>query len=207
MRRWAPAVLATVLTAVLAIGMAAGVGRLAESRTGDVPRLATVPPDTLARLGIALSPGHQPPYCGLAAATPLPIEPGWIACAISRATAEATALQGGQGRVTEAVLARVSGAPSSTVGQSRLAWLVVLQRSATMPAGGACAPQGSGWMACALSRTLTRRQLVLVDGLSGLMVTSFNLSPAGPGRSTLRMGGAGAGGRYPLPAASFPRST
>ena len=65
-RRWAPLVVASALTALLAIGAAVGADQVVERGAGaSQPRLRTVPASTLARLGLTLSSTAQPPYCNL----------------------------------------------------------------------------------------------------------------------------------------------
>jgi hypothetical protein len=189
-RRWAPFAIGAVLTAVLAVGLALGVDRVLASRTGDPPRLATVPAATLARLGIALAPARQAPYCGVAgtAARWDWIQAGWVACAVDEAAAATAARQGGPARVLEAVLARVSATRLAIVGHDRLSWLVVLQRQQSPQLGAGCQPQGSAWTSCGAVRWLGWGQLVIVDGYTGGVLSSLNLGPPAPARPPRRVG-------------------
>jgi hypothetical protein len=189
-RRWAPLAIAAVLTTLLAAGLAAGVDRLVALRTGDPPRLATVPAATLVRLGLALAPARQAPYCELAGPAGRwdSIRPGWVACAVDEAAAATSARQGGPARILEAVLARVSATRLTIVGRDRLSWLVVLQRQPWPQLGARCQPQGGAWTSCGAIRWTGGGQLVLVDGYTGTVLSSLNLASPTPARSPRRVG-------------------
>ena len=98
-RRWAPLVVAGVMTALVATAVGVGADQVVTRRFDmPQPRLRTVPASTLARLGLTLSSTTQPPYCGLTdpAVRHGWLQPGWVGCVISRASAEAAARQGSQ---------------------------------------------------------------------------------------------------------------
>jgi hypothetical protein len=178
-RRWAPLLVASILTALVAGGVGLAADQLATPGADPAPRLKTVPASTLTRLGITLSATRQPPYCGL---TDTAVRRGWLppgsaGCAISQASAEAAARQGGRARVVESVLARATSARASRIGRNRPAWLVVLQGSlSTQFRTWPCQLQGSTWTTCP-TNWLTSSRLVLVDATSGSILSSLTLSP------------------------------
>jgi hypothetical protein len=170
-RRWIPLMAAAVATAVLAGGVAFAADQVVSPSAQPAPALKNAPTATLVRMGITLAPAAQPPYCGLqqAAVRNGWLKPGSAGCAIGRDAAEAAARRGGQVRVLEAVLARVSMPRQAVVGRNHLAWLLVTQGGFTVPASRVnCAPTtGSPAFTCTFTPIFSPRQLVLVDGLSG----------------------------------------
>jgi hypothetical protein len=192
-RRWAPLVVASALTALVAIGVGVGSDQLVTRRSDlPQPRLSTVPASILARLGLTLSATAQPPYCGLTDTEVRHgwLQPGWVGCVISRSSAEAAARQGSQARVVEVLLARVTALRPSPIGRNRLTWLVVLQGlPGTQFRYWPCPLQVGASMACPVGR-LTSSRPVLVDASSSGVVNSLSLSPVVVGqRGTPRTGG------------------
>jgi hypothetical protein len=104
------------------------------------------------------------------------IQRGWVpssfaGCPISEqaASASAVTLPEGQGTVAEVVLAEVSGTEGGTIGQNRLAWVVVVHsRFLMLPATGCAPPRPSG-PACAANGLgrVSSEAVVVVDGFSG----------------------------------------
>jgi len=189
MRRWAPPVLAAVLTAALAGTVGTVADQVATSRTAAAPELRTIPAAALARLGVRLAPVPLAPYCSLAERAAWLVQPGWVSCAIGRPAAERSARRGGGARVLEAVLARVTAVRPSGVGHNRLTWLVVLQGMGPRP-GPTCQPHLSVWTACRASPQPGWGLLVFVDGVTGSALGTLSLGPVGaarpaPGRATL----------------------
>jgi hypothetical protein len=167
-------------TALLAAGVGVGVTHLVSS--GPLaPRLQTVPPGTLSRAGITLAAASQPPYCDLeqGAAQRVQTGSGWAGCAISRQDAVAAALQGTRGTAKETVLARVSG--SGTIGQDRLAWLVVVHSKLLMMPTTGCAPPVASGPACATAvpGPLSTRGVVVVDGTTGQVLATVPVPGGG----------------------------
>jgi hypothetical protein len=191
-RRWAPLLVASILSVLVAGSVGLAADQLAVPRADPAPQLRTVPASTLARLGLTLSSTRQPPYCGL---TDPAVHRGWLppgsaGCSISQASAEAVARQGGRARVLESVLARVTSTRPSRIGRDRPTWLVVLQSSASTQARTSfCALQGGTWTTCPAGR-LTSSRLVLVDATSGSIVSSLVLSPFVATRPATWSGGA-----------------
>jgi hypothetical protein len=173
---------ATLATVLLAAGFGIGVGQFAAPHPQAAPQLKTVPPATLARLGITLAAPAQPLYCGVAGAV---ASHGWLqsgaaGCAIGQSTAESAARQGGSVRVVESVLARVNSSRGSAAGHDLLAWVVVTQQSLR----SSCAPGFGGYQVCAGGGRagFTWSQLVVVDAHSTGIVNLLRLTPAGGGR-------------------------
>jgi hypothetical protein len=170
-RRWIPLMAAAAVTGVLASGVAFAAEQVASPGTQPAPTLKNAPTATLVRMGITLAPAAQPPYCGLqqAAVRNGWLKPGSAGCAIGRDAAEAAARRGGQVRVVEAVLARVSMPRQASVGRNHLAWLLVTQGGFSVPASRiSCAPAaGQPAFTCTFTPIFSPRQLVMVDGLSG----------------------------------------
>ena len=180
-RRWAPLVVATAMTALLAAFVGASANRVLTPRTLPAPQLKTVPASTLARMGLTLSGASQPPYCGLASAV---AHRGWTlagsaGCAVERETAEAAATSGSRARVVESVLALVTSTRPSSIGRSHPSWVVVTQTTI----GGGCQQTAGGWSACVGVRSFTQGQLVLVDAYSGAVINSLSLTPMQGGRT------------------------
>ncbi len=207
-RRWAPLVVASVLTALLAIGAGAGANQLVERGAGtSQPRLRTVPAGTLARLGLTLSSAAQPPYCDMAGQAVRRgwLKPGWAGCVIDRTSAEAVARQGSGARVLESLLARVTSLHARAIGRNREMWLVVLQG---LPGSQfrywPCPLQVGGSTACPMGRLASSR-LVLVDASSGGIVSSVNLNPVGVQQRAWSASG-GTSARYLVPGASLAES-
>jgi hypothetical protein len=127
-QRWAILVAAVTASALFAGGFAVAVDAALTS-PGPAPHLTTVSTATLARAGYSLARAVTPPYCGIEEAAAdrrwLPAAGG--GCPISRPAAEEAASAAGA-NVIEAVLARVSSTTSRSIGQDRLAWLVVVRR-------------------------------------------------------------------------------
>lgn len=175
LRRWLPLAVAALATVLLAMGVGLAASQLATPRTQPPPQLKTVPPTTLARLGISLAAASQPPYCGLADSA---VGHGWLrsgsaGCAIGREAAESTARQGGAARVVESLLAFVTSTRAAAIGRDHLAWLVVVQQTL-----GAC-QQSGGWSLCVGTGRggFGWNQLAVVDAHSGGLLGVLRLSP------------------------------
>jgi len=191
--RWALPVVASLVTAVLAVGLGASADHLAVQAAQPAPQLHNVPAATLARLGITLAAGREPVYCGLAAGVGTGAR-RWAAaagCPIARQAAETAARRGGLGQVLESNLARVTSLRPSPIGRNRPAWLVVLRTTTTLQSSSrACQNQAGQWIACFASWPLAWTQLVVVDARSGSVLRSFGLSPTLPAPRAPRSPGA-----------------
>jgi hypothetical protein len=115
------------------------------ARPTPAPHLSTVPIATLTRAGYTIAGASVPPYCALqqAGADRRWLPPAAMGCPISRSAAQAAAAPEPGANVLEAVLARVSSARSSVIGQDRLTWLVVVRRKMAVMPMPLCAPTGS----------------------------------------------------------------
>jgi hypothetical protein len=195
-RRWLPVVLGVAGTLLLAAGMGVSV-QLALAVGQPTPRLRTVSQATLDSLGISLAPAPQMPFCGLRG---MPIagrlvEDDPLDCPISSSQA-AVAAQGPVSRtVAETLLATVTAPDQPSVGQHRLAWLVVLTgwRQAA-PAIHTCVPGPGGSPACRLIvvPVATGPILVVVDAHSAHVVATYWLGTPRPlpaGRVPVAAGG------------------
>ena len=164
-------------TTLLALGVGIGVSSL-EAWTQPPPQLSTVPSAALAAAGITVAAPQQPPYCETERAV---AQQGWVSssfagCPIPEKTASesAAALPGGQGTVDEVVLAQVTGTSSGTIGQNRLAWVVVVHSRYLMLPATECAPPRPNGPAC-VARGLGRvstEAVVVVDGSSGQVLAT-----------------------------------
>jgi hypothetical protein len=171
-------------TALLALGVGVGVGSIG-AWTKPAPQLSAVPSEALAGAGITLAAPDQPPYCETERAL---ADQGWVSssfagCAIPEqaASAAAVALPGGQGSVGEIVLAQVTGTDAGAIGQSRLAWVVVVHSKYLMLPATGCAPPRPNGPACAargLGRVSTEA-VVVVDGSSGQVLTTIPVTVQG----------------------------
>jgi hypothetical protein len=131
LRRWAPFALAAVASVLAVLVFWTVADGLVAPRSLPSPQLRSIPPATLASMGITLAGAAQPPYCGLAGGVAQRgvVGQGTLGCAITRDAAETAAKQGSSTvRVVESVLARVTythqpGHPD------QLMWVVVTQGS------------------------------------------------------------------------------
>jgi hypothetical protein len=185
-RRWAPFVVALGATAALAVGVGVGTTRLVAGAEG-APRLRTVPARTLSSAGISAAAPRQPPYCDVERGA---AQRGWTSsgtagCAISQADAEAALLPVFQGRVTEAVLARVTGPATTDVGSDRLVWMLVVKSSLLVLPTDACGPPRASGPACAAGPgrmgPVSTQAVVLVDAANGQVLTTVPVpAPTAP---------------------------
>lgn len=174
LRRWLPLAVAAAATALLAAGTGVAANQFAAPRAQPPPQLKTVPSATLTRLGVTLSAASQPPYCGMAGAA---MGRGWLrqgsaGCAIDQDTAESAARRGGSARVVESLLAFVTSTRNPAIGRDHLAWLVVVQQTASP-----C--QQNGWGCPGAARAFGWSQLVVVDAHGGGLVSTLRLTPMG----------------------------
>jgi hypothetical protein len=168
-------------TAALALAVGFGVGDL-KGWTRPPPRLSTMPAEALGGAGITLAAPNQPLYCDTA--TTLAGQ-GWVSgsfggCPISEraASTAAAALPDGQGTIAEAVLAQVTATEGGTIGQNRLAWVVVVHSKYPILPATVCAPlrpNGPNGPACAARRLgrVSTETVVVVDGSSGQVLATF----------------------------------
>ena len=169
-------------TALLAVGFGVAGDHIA-AWAQPAPQLRSVPAVTLEQEGIRLTAGTQPPYC---AAEKVAVVRSWIGagragCAISRGEAEGAALQGVNGTVSEAVLARVSGHSTGDIGHDRLAWVIVVHSTMLVLPAVACEPPVSSGPACAVRRLgpVSNHAVVVVDASTGAVLAT--LPVLGPG--------------------------
>lgn len=184
-RRWLPLAAAAVLAAGLAAGTGYVVDRSFQPQPEEPVQLKSVPATVLSRVGVTAEAARTPAYCNVVGiATEHGIGgAGAAGCPISRQAAEAAARQGGSGRTTEAVLARVT-ARQPTIGTQRLVWLVVLQNAISgqpVPAVACPIKTAQGTAATAPCGGFTGlSQLVFVDAHTAtvLLATSVGIPPA-----------------------------
>ena len=185
-RRWIPLLVAAVLAAGLAVGTTYLVNRAFQPQPEEPVQLRTVPVTALTTLGVTTTAARVPAYCGVVAgAAEHGMGGGGIAgCPISREAAEAAARQGSGGKVSEAVLARVTSR-QPTIGSERLVWLVVVQnaipplrmQAVSCPIRATAGETVGGAPSCAA--LVGGSQLVFVDAHSAkvLMTMSVGLPP------------------------------
>jgi hypothetical protein len=173
--RWAPFAVALGASAALAVGVGVATTRLVAGAE-EAPRLRTVPARTLSAAGITLAAPSQPPYCGVERDA---VQRGWASsgtagCAISQSDAESSLLPIFQGHVTEGVLARATGPPSTEIGTGRLVWLLVVKSSLLVLPTDACGPPVASGPACAAGRMgpVSTQAVVLVDAANGQVLTT-----------------------------------
>ncbi len=185
LRHWLPLAAGIVGTLVLATGVAVGVQTTFAAGQPE-PRLRTVPPATLARLDISLAPATEMPYCSL---QDLPLVGRAMAarplgCPISRDLAIAAARGPISRTVVETLLARVTAPNQPTIGQGRLAWLVVLRGWSPRPGGPACtactAPPSRPVLRPSILPITVGPSLVVVDAVRAQVLATFWLGNSIP---------------------------
>jgi hypothetical protein len=181
--RWLLFLGALVGSGLIATGFAIGMDR-AMALNGPAPRLTTVPPATLSSAGYSLAPPALPPYCGEVRSA---ADRGWLpvdlaGCPISRETAVAIALPSGGRVVDETLLARVSSLGTSSIGQNRLTWLVVMRFSSLMMPMYVCPNPAVGLPCPAVAPSFAGREVVFVDAHTAMPLEVLPVgtpSPAG----------------------------
>ncbi len=175
---------------LLAVGFGAAAGHFTSSAR-SAPRLRSVPAAVLEQQGVTLKAGTQPPYC---TAEQIGVVRGWTGaagCAISREEAEAAALQGGSGKVSEAVLARVSGTgEAGDIGQDELAWVMVVHSPVLVLPAIACDPPVASGPACAVRSLgpVSNDAVVVVDASTGEVLATVPVLGQGPAAGSQPVG-------------------